>query len=236
MLKKKDIRPVRKINRFEPIPVADLDDDVIRYLAAVEAIAIYIATVDAVPVRVGFAHDPRKTLAFLNRRWPAVTIPWLAWFDDSKDEASSFINEISNNARDMVTRHGTTRPLADVVAHVESLAGFEGVTLTPHSRAIARARAASERLDQALATLKASGELAAFNRAYRRHRQDLNAKGESAMPFWAAQQGLRRLIIRHLANHDSFFVSWILSEIRKQFPWFRAQHNTETSLDPAATP
>jgi hypothetical protein len=216
--------------------IADLDDDVIRYLAAVEAIAIYIATVDGVPVRVGFAHDPRKTLAFLNRRWPSLTISWLAWFDDSRDEASSFIDEISNRARDIVTSHGTTRPLAELIFHVETIAVWENVTLTPHSRAVARARAASERLDQALATLKASGELAAFNRAYRRHRQDLAAKGESAIPFWAAQQGLRRLIIRHLANHESFFVSWILSEIRKQFPWFRSYHKAATSLDPAATP
>jgi hypothetical protein len=211
--------------------IADLDDDVIRYLSAVEAIAIYIATADGVPVRIGFAHDPRKTLAFLNRRWPLVRIAWLAWFDDSKDEASSFINDITE-ARDIVAEYGTL-PL--LIARLESLARAEGLTLTPHARAIARASAASERLDQALATLKAQGELAAFNRAYRTYRQQRQSDGESALPFWAAQQGLRRLIIRHLANNDNFFVPLILSDIRQQFPWFRLHHRTATSPDSAST-
>jgi hypothetical protein len=215
--------------------ITDLDDDVIRYLAAVEAIAIYIATVDGVPVRIGFAHDPRKTLAFLARRWPSLTISWLAWFDDSKDEASSFIDEISNNAGELLSKDGSTRTLASVIVHIESIAELEGLTLTPHARAIARAGAASERLDQALATLKAQGELAAFNRAYRTYRQQRQSDGESALPFWAAQQGLRRLIIRHLANNDNFFVPLILSDIRQAFPWFRAHHKAATSLDRAST-
>jgi hypothetical protein len=213
--------------------LADLDDDVIRYLSAVEAIAIYIATVDGVPVRIGFAHDPRKALAFLNRRWPAVTISWLTWFDDSKDEASSFITEISDNVNDLITRD---RTLQSVAAHIESLAGAEGVTLTPHGRAVARAHAASERLDQALAWLKTTGELAAFNRAYRIHRQERHANGESAMPFWAVQQGLRRLIIRYLAAHDNFLIKPILIDIRQQFPWFRSHRDAATPRDRAATP
>jgi hypothetical protein len=212
--------------------IADLDDDVIRYLSAVEAIAIYIATADGVPVRIGFAHDPRKTLAFLNRRWPLVRIAWLAWFDDSKDEGSSFINDITE-ARDIVAEYGTL-PL--LIARLESLARAEGLTLTPHARAIARACAASERLNAALATLKAQGELAAFNRAYRTYRQQRQSDGESAIPYWAAQQALRRLIIRHLAAHDNFFVPLILSEIRQAFPWFRSQHNAATPREQAATP
>jgi hypothetical protein len=206
--------------------ITDLDDDVVRYLSAVEAIAIYIATVDGVPVRVGFAHDPRKTKAFLIRRWPSLTISWLAWFDDSKDEASSFINDISGNISDILIEHGTARPLAGVVAHIESLARAEGLTLTPHGRAIERAHAASERLSQALAALKARGELAAFNAAYRVYRQERNANGESAMPFWAAEQGLQRLIIRHLVSHDNFLVSAMLPAIRQAFPWFRARYDT----------
>jgi phytoene dehydrogenase-like protein len=212
-----------------------IDDDVCRYLSAVDAVAIYVATVDGTPTRVGFAHDPRKTKAFLARRWPSLTISWLAWFDDSKDEASSFIDEISNNAGELLSKDGSTRTLASVIVHIESLASFEGLTLTPHARAIARAGAASERLDQALATLKAQGELAAFNRAYRTYRQQRQSDGESALPFWAAQQGLRRLIIRHLANNDNFFVPLILSDIRQQFPWFRLHHRTATSPDSAST-
>jgi hypothetical protein len=213
--------------------IADLDDDVVNYLAAVEAIAVYIATVDSVPVRIGFAHDPRKALVFLNRRWPAVTISWLAWFDDSKDEASSFITEISDNVNDLITRD---RTLQSVAAHIESLACAEGVTLTPHGRAVARAHAASERLERALAAFKARGELAAFNRSYRIHRQQRHSTGESTMPYWAVQQGLRRLIIRNLAAHDNFLIASILIDIRQQFPWFRSHHNAATSLDQAPTP
>jgi hypothetical protein len=212
--------------------IDDVDDNVIRYLSAVEAIAIYIATVDGVPVRIGFAHDPRKTKAFLVRRWPRLTISWLAWFDDSRDEASSFISDITE-ARDIVAEYGTLRLL---IARLESLARAEGVTLTPHARAIARAGAASERLERALAAFKARGELSAFNRSYRIHRQERHAKGESSMPYWAAQQGLQRLIIRHLAAHDSFFIPSILTDIRQQFPWFRSHHTAATTGDRAATP
>jgi hypothetical protein len=216
--------------------INNLDDDVIRYLSAVEAIAIYIATVDGVPVRIGFAHDPRKTLTFLQRRWPSLTISWLAWFDDSKDEASSFITEISENASELLTRDGSARTLVGVVAHIESLANCEGLTLTPHGRAVERAKASSVRLDAALEALKASGELKSFNYAYRTYRQQRNANGESAMPFWAAQQALRRLIIQHLVRHDRFFVPAMLTDIHQAFPWFRAHHNAATSLDRASTP
>jgi hypothetical protein len=201
--------------------IDDLDNDVCRYLSAVEAIAIYIATVDGVPVRVGFAHDPRKTKAFLVRRWPRLTISWLAWFDDSKDEASSFIDEISE-ARDIVAEYGT---MALLVARLESLARAEGVTLTPHWRAVERAKASSVRLDEALAKLKSSGELSAFNHAYRAYRQERVANGESVMPYWAAQQALRRLIIQHLVQHENFLAPQMLSDIRQHFPWFRARHD-----------
>jgi hypothetical protein len=210
--------------------IAYLNNGVVDYLAAADAIAVYVATVDGVPVRVGFTHDPRKTIAFLARRFPAVRIDWCAWFDESKDESASFINEISDNAGELLSRNGNARTLASIVAHVESLAGFEGVTLTPHERAIERAQAASERLNRALATLKATGELAAFNRAYRAHRRERQAKGESTVPFWAAQQVLRRMIIRQLASHDGFFVSWFLRDIRQQFPWFHAQYKPSHEL------
>jgi hypothetical protein len=205
--------------------IDDLDNDVCRYLSAVEAIAIYIATVDGVPVRVGFAHDPRKTKVLLVLRWPRLTISWLAWFDDSKDEASRFIDDITDNIDDMLIEHGIARPLAGVIARIERLARIEGLTLTPHRRAVERAKASSVKLDEALAKLKSSGELSAFNHAYRAYRQERVANGESAMPYWAAQQALRRLIIQHLVRHKNFFARQMLSDIRQHFPWFRARHD-----------
>lgn len=199
--------------------IDDLDDEVKTYLSAVGAVAIYVATVEGMPVRIGFSHDPRKTRTFLGQRWPRVAIAWLAWIDENAPGAPELCATI---VEQQSTIAGIRQPLSVVLTKIEALAYLHKVTLTPNARAIERARACSERLDRALMTLQANGQLGAFNHAYRVYREGQRARGESAMPYWAVRQDLRRVVIRYLAAHSEVDPSVLLDEIRERFPWFHS--------------
>jgi hypothetical protein len=66
--------------------------------------------------------------------------------------------------------------------------------LTDHHTIIVRARAAIERLDGKLAAAKSDGSMKFLNREYRRRRIEANERGESFMPYRAAEQRLRKAL------------------------------------------
>jgi hypothetical protein len=207
--------------------IDEFDDDVRTYLSAVGALAVYVAEQDSIPVRVGFCHDPQKVLTYSARKWPRVRFGWMAWFEDQQPAAASFVAEIQENAKELIFGRRednvtTPRRLPWVIAHIENLAKMEMVTLTPHASAVERARAYARRLDAALSGLQQTGEFASFNRAYRIYRERQRMRGESAMPYWAAKEDLRRVIIRWLVHHQRIDPAALLVEIRQRFPWFKA--------------
>jgi hypothetical protein len=175
---------------------------------------------------VGFCRDPRKTLAYLARAWPRVTFHWLAWFEDSKANATHFVSEVVERHRVLVLESRNAdvwvaRPLPFVISHVETIALRCGVTLTPHAVAVQRARTYAQRLGVVLDGLQRAGHFTAFNRSYRMYREARRLGGESAAPFWAVKEQLRQMIIRHLVAQKSFDQNALLEEIRKRFPWFK---------------
>ena len=213
--------------------IDELDDATRTYLSAVGALAVYVAVQDGVPVRVGFCHDPHKTLTYMARRWPRVAFAWMAWFEDSKPVAANFIAAVMEAAPDMIAARRDNhvkapQPLSFVTARIENLARFEKVVLTPHGNAIVRARIYANRLDGVLATLQHSGEFSAFNHAYRIYREGQRMKGESALPYWAAKEQMRQLIIRWLVTHPRIDVAALVTEIRERFPWFKAYGRTHS--------
>ena len=66
--------------------------------------------------------------------------------------------------------------------------------LTDHHTMIVRARAAIERLGTRLTAAKSDGAMKFINREYRRRRIEANERGESFMPYRAAEQRLRRAL------------------------------------------
>lgn len=206
--------------------IDEFDDDVRTYLSAVGALAVYVAEQDSIPVRVGFCHDPVKVLTYMARKWPRTRFGWIAWFEDQQPAAASFVAEIQENAKELIFGRRednvmTPRRLPWVVAHIENLAKMEGVTLTPHAIAVNRAKLCARRLADALNALQEQGHFSAFNHAYRIYRERQRMRGELAMPYWAAKEDLRRIIIRWLVHHQYIDPAALLSEIRERFPWFR---------------
>jgi hypothetical protein len=205
--------------------IDEIDDDVRTYLAAVGALAVYIAAQDDSPVRLGFCRDPHKALSYIARAWPRASFAWMAWFEDSKPGAAAFVAEIGEHERELiVTRRDETirvpRKLVSVIAHVEMIALRHKVTLTTHRTAINRARIYADKLDMVLTGLQRAGHFAAFNHAYRIYREARRLEGESAAPFWACKEQMRQTIIRHLVTHKWTDQNALLEEIRQRFPWF----------------
>jgi hypothetical protein len=79
-------------------------------------------------------------------------------------------------------------------ALVEAAAGFK-VTLTDHGTAMIRAGQAAERIERFVETLRASGKMREFTRAYKRRHMAATARGEGFMSYQNAELRLRRALI-----------------------------------------
>ena len=73
-------------------------------------------------------------------------------------------------------------------------------TLTPHDVVMARAANAAERLDKLMASMRGTGVLKEFNRAYKRRREAAFARGERFMLYKVALARLRTAMIPILMN------------------------------------
>ena len=167
------------------------------YLSAIGASAIYIAAVKGRPVCVGVARDLDKALRHLQKTIdPAAQLGWIAW-----GMSYDALLQIAKAPELLLIERGGIKaqlPLAQVVGLVQLKAQQLGVTLTPHARALERAEVYSAYLDSALAELQRNGTFAAFNAAYKQHRQASARNRESVVPFWAVMQELRAVVIRAL--------------------------------------
>jgi hypothetical protein len=204
----------------------EISDDVRTYLSAVGAVAVFVAEQDNVPVRVGFLNDPQKALTYLVRKWPHASFAWMAWFEGSTPKGAAFIADISGRAAELIylrrDKMKIPRRTPWVINTIETLALRGQVTLTPHAIAINRAKFYARRLDTVLTNLQANGTFGAFNRAYRIYRERQRMSSESALPYWAAKEQLRKVLIRYLVVHKDADFYELLVEIQTKFPWFKA--------------
>ena len=187
------------------------------YLSAIGASAIYVSIDDGSPVSVGAARDLDKALTHLQTIIsPTVAFGWVAW-----SSRYDVLVEIAQEPDLLHFDSGEAIPLAQLVGLIELKAQQRGVTLTPHSRAPERAQVYAKFLDDTLDAMQDSGEFAAFNAAYKAHRQEARARGESVQPYWAVMTDLRGVVIRALVTNRKMRLqpSAILEEIRKHFPW-----------------
>jgi hypothetical protein len=192
------------------------------YLSAIGAVAIYVSVDQGNPITVGVARDLDKAIRNIRRIMsPTASVGWIAWGMDyaALTQIAQTPNLIYVNRDDGIKR---ALPLNELVALIELLAQARGLTLTPHSRAIERAKVYAGYLDEALEALQRDGTFSAFNRAYAVHRLERARRNESVTPFWAVMHELRALIIRSLiaSPKNRLVPSSVIVEIRKQFPWF----------------
>jgi hypothetical protein len=72
--------------------------------------------------------------------------------------------------------------------------------LTPHDVVMARAANAAERLDKLMSSMRGTGVLKEFNRAYKRRREAAFARGERFMKYKIALARLRSAMVPILMN------------------------------------
>ncbi len=198
--------------------IKHIDADAREYLSAAGCACCYVAARGAIAVRVGIARDPIKAMLLIKGDYPGAELDWLAWFDDKN--AAGFVVDILDRRSGLLS-HETARTVLDVVGSIGKLAQLHEVMLTPHERAIERAKSCTHRLDTVLVALQQAGHLHSFNRAYQTHREAKRAQGESVVPYWIARNDLRRLLIQQLIAAHEVDLDAALKAIRERFPWFK---------------
>lgn len=192
------------------------------YLSAVGASAIYVSVYDQSPRSIGICRDLDRALINLRQLMDMpVTFGWIAW--GSEHEALSAIArtpDLMLRTRDDGVR--VPRTLSELVRAIESVAERSRIVLTPHRIVMERAAALARTVERVFVELRTSGQLAAFNAAYKRYRASAEANGEKVLPYWKASERLQRVTIQALAASPSRDVSHVkLGElIAQEFPWF----------------
>jgi hypothetical protein len=102
--------------------------------------------------------------------------------------------------RDAKRTAGERPDIATTEAAIRQAAAANGATLTPSDVAMARAAEATERLDEAMESMRTGGQLQIFNRHYRAARDAARAKGRGFMCYSTAMARLRLALVPYLAN------------------------------------
>ena len=138
--------------------------------------------------------------------------------NSSKSEENSLTGSAETKARRAAV--ASLDNLPDIVTAIEERAQDLQIPLTPHDKAIARARELSQRLDVILQTMRTSGALKAFNLSYKLHRHKMNGH---ARPYsWALNQ-LRSELIQFLVvtPREQMSPAALQMRLRAKFSWYQ---------------
>lgn len=205
--------------------ITEMDSDVRSYLAAIDATAIYICTLNGLPFSIGISRNLGSTLANLHQHHhPGLEFEWAAW-TMNHDGAQ----QITKIPRLMVCQHpdGVTvaRTLPQVIFAIECAAARLNVTLTNHDLVLERAHDLSGHINDVMDQLRANGGLRGINQDYKRYRLERQRQGETAWPYWAIMDRIKRVLIRSLAQNQRSQVApdMLLAQIRKELPWLNTK-------------
>jgi hypothetical protein len=167
------------------------DRAAIAYLIASGATAISIIENETgCAFRVGTKIDAR-----------AAVVHWLA-----ADKAGP----VMRKARKLA---GRSPDISAATAALTQAAGDHRVPLTPHGTAMARAGEAAAKLDRYMDSLRGTGVLREFNRAFKRRRMEAMLRGEGFMNYKAAELRLRRALIPLLQGGGNVRTQSLFAEI-----------------------
>jgi hypothetical protein len=165
------------------------------YIAASNIVAIYVAALPTGPTLVGFSRDLLHSLITHRRRWVGLQITAAFWVKD-KTEARLISTEVNRSLAHgdegllVATAKAAERRIENVAAHM-------GIVLTDHPTVMLRTRSAVAFIEDRIAQLQASGELAWFNASYRQWRLEAKQSGRG-MSYTEARARLRQNIFRQL--------------------------------------
>jgi hypothetical protein len=118
----------------------------------------------------------------------AAVVHWLR-----EDEARKLLKAARRRA-------GKSPDLTKATSALTKAASDQRITLTPHDVAIIRAGQAAAKLDAYMASLRGTGVLKEFTKAYRRKRLAAGLRGEGFMSYGAAELRLRKALVPLLMN------------------------------------
>jgi len=103
----------------------------------------------------------------------------------------------------------------EAIAALRQAAAEKRATLTEHATAMARAGSAAQRLDEHMASVRGTGVLKEFDRAYKRRRMAATASGEGFMTFKTAEARFKRALIPLLTGGKPVATASLFAEIFK---------------------
>jgi hypothetical protein len=103
----------------------------------------------------------------------------------------------------------------EAIAALRQAAAEKRATLTEHATAMARAGSAAQRLDEYMASVRGTGVLKEFNRAYKRRRMAATARGEAFMTFKVAEARLRAALVPLLTGDKPVATASLFAEVFK---------------------
>lgn len=188
---------------------------VAQYLNAIGASAVFVTQrlrVDA------------DTMPGLRRR--QCSLAWIVWVRSIEEARHVAAIDAPNGSStsDLQANHATantpsTGNLPAIVTAIEQRAAEFNVPLTPHDKAIERAKVLAQRVDGTLQMMRTTGALKAFNLSYKIHRHKMNGH---AKPYsWALGQ-LRGEVIRFLVEvpREEMSPAMLTNRLRAKFPWY----------------
>lgn len=194
------------------------------YLSAVGAAAIYVSIFDQIPRSVGAARDLDRVLPGLRTLMGIpVEFGWVAW-GPSYNALVAIAQTPDVMVRQRADGVKVSKNLNEVVQCVLDRAACSEIVLTPHRTVVQRANALAGYVEQIFAEMRARGQMAAFNAAYKSYRRSAQSRGETVLPYWKAEERLRRVTIRALASNAKPSIAYgALAELfAQEFPWFNA--------------
>jgi hypothetical protein len=156
----------------KPVPISP-DKAALAYLKASGTRAISVVKVDGVAAfRVGTRNKPNATVVF-----------WIATVNAKR---------VVKCARRLA---GKNQNIDDAVVSLKKAATECRATLTPHDTAISRAADAARRLNEYVSSVRGTGMLREFKRAFKVRRETAMAAGRGFMPYKTAMSRLRLALV-----------------------------------------
>ena len=131
----------------------------------------------------------------------AAVVMWLR-----EDEATALLKAARRRA-------GKSPDLTKATSALTKAASDQRVTLTEHATAMMRAGVAAAKLDQYMASLRGTGVLVEFNRAFKRKRMAATARGEGFMPYSTAMLRLRKALVPLLQGGGNVHTATLFADV-----------------------
>lgn len=167
------------------------------YMRAFGVASVYAATCNGRPTAIVATHDPHRSVTALEHRFGQRLDVSCVYWVQGRREANFIVRRVRC---DLFGREvGRMFDVSAEEAERAIRSAAQGIRLTKHEAAIARAKANAERLDLALEQAQREGMLKFFNRSYRRYRQ----RGAGPVMTYPQARARLRYVLAGMIGHGA---------------------------------